>query len=228
MAHNLPQSLVAALTDRIADPKRRQFRTEGQDLGSFDNPEELFRLMDQDSPDGSSPFRDVVAQMNQWGQSMPTMHVIKTDGGLSVSSTNQDDLTLAAPASAQSVAALEALVGRSLPGDLMQMWGIGDGGWGPGYSYTIDHGAGLHSVEGCGKELEDLRRRGPGYTGEMEWPANLLPLTEGGRGMVSYDLDRGHIVTFDDYWYDRDIAIEEAFSVTHLTLAEYLQEWLES
>lgn len=228
MAHNLPQALVAALTARIADPQRRQFRREGQKLGSFDNPEELFRLMDEDSPEGSTPFRDVVAQMNQWGQPMPTMHVIKTDAGLSASSTNQDDITLAAPASEQSLAALEKLTGRPLPEDLRQMWGIADGGWGPGYSYTIGHGAGLHSVEGCGMELEDLRRRGPGYTAEMDWPANLLPLTDGGHGMVSYDLDTGRIVTFDDYWYDHDITIQEAFAVTHLTLAEFLQEWLES
>lgn len=228
MSNNLPEPLVLALQARIADPKRRQFRNQGQDLGSFDDPQELFRLMDAESPGGSSPFRDVVAQMNQWGQSMPTMHVIRTDGGLSASSTNQDDLTLAAQASARSLDGLERLIGRALPADLRRMWGIADGGWGPGYSYTTGHGAGLHSVDGCGKELEDLRRRGPGYTAEMEWPANLLPLTDGGRGMISYDLDSGHIVAFDDYWYDRDIAIEQAFSVTHLTLAEFLQEWLES
>lgn len=228
MTHILPEPLIAILKARIANPQRRQFRNQGQDLGSFDNPQELFRVMDEHDPAGSHPFRDVVAQMNQWGQTMPTMHVIKTDGGLSVSSTNQDDLKLAAPASAKLFAALERMIGRPLPADLVQMWGIADGGWGPGYSYTIGHGAGLHSVEGSGKELEDLRRRGPGYTGEMEWPGNLLPLTDGGRGMVSYDLDSGHIVAFDDYWYDHDITIQEAFAVTHLTLAEYLQEWLES
>lgn len=228
MSHNLPEPLVLALKARIADPQRRQFRNQGISLGSFDDPEELFRLMDQDSPEGSTPFRDVVAQMKEWGQLMPTMHVIKNEAGLCASSTNQDDLTLAAPTSEAAFNILERLIGRPLPADLRQMWGIADGGWGPGYSYTTDHGAGLHSVEGSGVELEDLRRRGPGYTGEMAWPGNLLPLTEGGAGMVSYDLDTGHIVKFDDYWYDRDIAIDEAFSVTHLTLAEYLQEWLES
>ncbi|UIP08141.1 hypothetical protein LY632_07025 [Erythrobacter sp. SDW2] len=46
-------------------------------------------------------------------------------------------------------------------------------------------------------------------------------------GMTSYDLDTGHIVTFDEHRYDHDIAIEEAFAVAHLSLAEFLLDWVE-
>lgn len=107
------------------------------------------------------------------------------------------------------------------------MWAIADGGWGPGVSFTTGHGPGLHSAAGARTELKDLRRRGPGYTPEMEWQASLLPLTDGGRGMVSYDLDTGHIVAFDDYWYDSGVTrIDDAFSVTHLSLGEWLEEWV--
>lgn len=226
----LPEPLVAALRERIADPARRHYRQPGERLGAFENAQDVARLMD-DSPFGNGDiFREMLGKMAEWGHANPTFHVTRgPHGEIAASTDDKDAYPLAAPANEADLRALEAAVGRPLPGDVRQMWAIADGGWGPGFSFTTDHGPGLHSASGARVELEDLRRRGPGYTAEMEWPANLLPLTDGGRGIVSYDLDTGHIVAFNDYWYDEDIAaIEDAFATTHLSLGEWLAEWLES
>lgn len=226
--HILPDPLVDAIRIRIADPARRHYRRPGASLGSFSSGSDVARLMDE-SPFGNGDiFRDMLGKMAEWGHPSPTFHVVRGEHGeISASTDDRDAYPLADPASAAELAALEATVGRPLPGDLNQMWGIADGGWGPGFSFTTGHGPGLHSADGAKKELEDLRRRGPGYTAEMAWPANLLPLTDGGGGMVSYDLDTGHIVAFDDHWYDHDIArIEDAFAVTHLSLGEWLEDWV--
>lgn len=228
--HTLPPQLVDAIRDRIADPLRRHYRNPGQSLGAFENAKDVANLMDE-SPFGNGDiFRDILGKMAEWGHPNPTFHVTRgPNGEIGASTEDRDAYPLAPPAGAADLRALEAAVGRELPDDLRQMWAIADGGWGPGVSYTTGHGPGLHSASGVLAELNDLRRRGPGYTGETEWPANLLPLSDGGRGMISYDLESGQIVAFNDYWYDEDIErIEDAFSVSHLSLGEWLAEWVES
>ena len=228
--HMLPATLVDRLSARIADPLRRHFRDRGERLGAFQYPQEVAQLMDESPLGNGDIFREMLAKMAEWGHSNPTFHVTRgPNGEIGASTDDKHAYALAPPATPADLRALEAAMGRELPSDLKQMWEIADGGWGPGFSFTTDRGPGLHSVSGARVELEDLRRRGPGYTGEMEWPAHLLPLTNGGRGMISYDLDTGHIVSFNDYWYDEGInSIEDAFPVTYLSLGEWLAEWLES
>lgn len=230
MKNNLPEPLVLAIRQRIADSSRRHFRAPGERLGAFTDPQAVAQLMD-DSPFGNGDiFREMVAKMAEWGHPQPTFYVTRgPQGEIGASTENKDAYQLAPPAPEADLDALAEALGRQLPADLRQMWMIADGGWGPGVSFTTGHGPGIHSASGARVELEDLRRRGPGYTGEMAWPDNLLPLTDAGGGMVSYDLDSGHIVTFNDYWFDEGIdTIEAAFAVTHLTLGEWLAEWLES
>ena len=225
----LPEAVIAALRERIADRSRRHFRRPGESLGAFEDPQDVARLMDEGPLGDGDVFRAMLDKMAEWGHSKPTFYVTRGERGeINASTEDADSYPLAGPATEVDLAVLEATVGRPLPRDLRQMWAIADGGWGPGYSFTNGHGPGLHSVIGAKTELEDLRRRGPGYTGEMDWPASLLPLTMHDVGMTSYDLDTGHIVTFDEHWYDHDIAIEEAFAVAHLSLAEFLLEWVES
>ncbi len=224
--NTLPPQLVAAIHTRIADPKARHYTPGGMPLGAVSDSGEVMRLLEQQTPGSADAFGLVLEQMKAWGQQMPAMHVHVREDGISASSDYPDTYPLAAPATDADFHPLEAAIDRPLPGDLLQMWEIADGGWGPGLSHTTGHGPGISSASGALANLEDLRRRGPGYTGEMAWPTNLLPLTDGERGMISYDLDNGWIVAFDDYWCDRGIAIEQAFTTTHGSLGEWLEEWL--
>ena len=119
------------------------------------------------------------------------------------------------------------MIGRPLSADLRAMYGIADGGWGPGIAFTLGHGRGFQSLQTVGETLADLRRRGPGYTGEAEWPAHLLPIADRG-GPISYNLDTGEIVAFNDYYYDDEQTIAEAFTVIHPNLETWLRAWLAS
>ena len=225
----LPDQLVTMLKERIADRRTRHFGGDSTLHGSSSNAEEIEAFMTQNLPptDGTTPdpFALIAQQMAAWGQQMPEMFLSSDAHGNRRASTDNPEYPLAPPASEDEMAALEGRIGRPLPEDLKQMFGIANGGWGPGYSYTTGHGPGLNSTEGVISELDDLERRGPGYTGEMAWPANLLPLTDN-VGPASYDLDTGEIVQWDDHWYDHDKTIDQAFAVSHPTLADFLQEWL--
>ena len=225
----LPSDLVSAIELRIADPVRRHDDFGGTPGETLTDPEEVFALFERNNPElGPTPFRDVVAQMREWGQQMPPMHVTRYDnGGLRTSSTDELVLPLARPAEAADVTRVEAMIGRTLPADLRALYAIADGGWGPGTAYTLGHGTGFQSLQTIAETLADLRRRGPGWTGEMEWPANLLPIADT-VGTVAYDLDTGEIVAFDDHWYDHDKTIEQGFSVAYPSLEAWLREWVAS
>ena len=226
----MPDTLLTAIRERIADPARRHFRAPGKRFAAFENAQDVARLMDHSPLGNGDMFRSMLGKMAEWGHPNPTFYVVQgPNGEISASTEDSDAYPLAGPASEADLDALERTIGRHIADDLRQMWGLADGGWGPGYSFTTGHGPGLHSALGALAELEDLRCRGPGYTGEMEWPEHLLPLTAIDVGMTSYDLDSGHIVTFDEHWYDHEIArIEDAFSIAYLSLGEFLLEWLES
>jgi hypothetical protein len=184
------------------------------------DPEQLAQLFEQESPGSSSAFRLVAEQMERWGQTMPPIHVTRHDSGsLGASSEDPTNCPLAPPATEAGFRQLEEKVGRAIPHDLRQLYAIADGGFGPGI------GPGLYSLERIGREYDDLRRRGPGYTGEADWPPHLLPLTDI-VGPVSYDLERGVIVAFNDYYHDDELTIEQAFSDLHPSLETWLKDWL--
>ncbi|MFC4295700.1 SMI1/KNR4 family protein [Novosphingobium tardum] len=224
----LPPALVAAISARIRDPGRRHDPLGGTPGGVVTDPEELIAMFGRLSPEAEGPFRGVVAQMAAWGQKMPPMHVTNyPDGTFGASSEDADALPLAAPASEADIATLERKIGRKLPADLRALYAIADGGWGPGTAYTQGRGSGFQSLEAVGNVLDDLRRRGPGYTGEHPWPAHLLPIADT-TGPVSYNLDTGEIVAFNDYYFDDGQTVEEAFTVLHPSLAAWLEEWVAS
>jgi hypothetical protein len=225
----LPSDLVSAIELRIADPVRRHDDFGGIPGEVLTEPEQVFALFEKNNPElGRTPFRDVVAQMNAWGQKMPPMHVTRyADGGIGTSSTDELAQPLARPATEEDVAKVEAMIGRKLPADLRALYAIADGGWGPGTAYTSDLGTGFQSLSAVASTLADLRRRGPGWTGEAPWPDHLLPIADT-TGPVSYNLDTGEIVAFNDYWYNDDLTIDQAFSVTHPTLEAWLREWVAS
>ncbi|GGD65546.1 hypothetical protein GCM10011411_27400 [Aurantiacibacter arachoides] len=226
---SLPPSLIAMIADRVADPRRRQFGGDRTQHGSTSDPAAIQGFMNEtrrdDGAGGPDPFDLIREQMASWGQAMPAMFLSSDAQGNRSASSSNPATPLAAPAGEADLAALEARVGRPLPDDLRQMFGIANGGWGPGYSHTEGHGPGLMSARGIIRELDDLERRGPGYTGEVAWPGSFVPLTDN-MGPAAYDLDTGQVWQWDEYWYDHDKTIDQAWSVSHASLADFLQDWL--
>lgn len=223
----LPADLIGAIQSRIADPVQRHDDLGGTAGETLTDPTEVFARLERENPElGSTPFRDCVDQLHAWGNPMPPMHFTSyPDGSLGASSTEESALPLAEPATAADIAKLETMIGRSIPADLRSLYAIADGGWGPGIAFTMGHGRGIQSLRTVRETLADLRRRGPGYTGEAEWPANLLPIADR-TGPISYDLDTGRIVAFNDYYYDDGQTIDQAFTVIHPSLETWLREWV--
>lgn len=225
----LPSDLVAKIEQRIADPVRRHDDLGGVPDGVLAEPSEVFARLELGNPElGTTPFRDVVAQMNLWGQSMPPMHFTRyANGSVGASSEDERAFPLAGPAIAADISRIEGLIARKLPADLRALYAIADGGWGPGLAYTGGLGRGFQSLDAVAATLEDLRRRGPGYTGEAKWPDNLLPIADT-TGPISYNLDTGKIVAFNDYYYDDGLTIEQAFTIIYPDLETWLREWVAS
>lgn len=222
MSKSLSPELISSIKLRIQDPRRRSAMSKGEPAGIVTDPDQLAQLFDVGDPGSPNPFRLVAEQMERWGQKMPPMYVTQhEDGSLGASSENPNNRSLALPATKADFKLLEEKVGRPLPHDLRQLYSIADGGFGPGI------GPGLYSLERIGQEYDDLCRRGPGYTGEADWPPHLLPLTDI-VGPVSYDLERGVIVAFNEYYYDDGLTIDKAFTDLHPSLEGWLTDWLDT
>jgi hypothetical protein len=222
MKRTLSDDLLARLSDRAADPARRSdaaARTASAiRIGVAASFAEAAAMIEAAAPGDlmAAGQAQMMRQMPAWG-TKPLYVERNPDGTFRASTDNPaDDLV---PVSEDDVAALEDTVGRQLPGELFQLYTIADGRFGPGL------GDGLSPLADVRKAWVDLRRRGPGYTGEAEWPEHLVPIAEL-MGPVSYDLDSGAIVGFDDYWYDHDKAIGDAFEQLAPDLATWLEEWL--
>ena len=114
--------------------------------------------------------------------------------------------------------ALERIVGQRIPDELMRLYTISDGGFGPGFN-------GLHSVQLIGSSCEDYRRRGPDYCGTVVYPQSFIPLaTE----MLDYnlDLDTGRIISSNQNWENDGLDQEDIYDIAFQSLAAMMEDWL--
>jgi hypothetical protein len=223
---SLPDELVAEITQRIQDPRLRHGHNAGTYVGTFSDPGEVSKQLGH-CADENSAWNNVVEQMKAWGQSMPPMHVLQGEGFASASTERPDQYPLAQPANEADIAALEGAVGRALPDDLRQLYGIANGGWGPGVGFTSGLGTGFYSTDRTVTEYDDLRRRGADFCNGVDWPARLVPIGDM-MGAVGYDLDTGEVVKFNEHYADEGLVPAKAFAVVAPDLATFLDAWLSS
>lgn len=94
------------------------------------------------------------------------------------------------PAASETVAAVEARFGCSLPPDLRQLhMEIADGGFGPG--------SGLAPINKIADRYLNLVAHPPGERGQT-WPADLLPFTLTGPGADCYNRQTSEITLWDE------------------------------
>jgi hypothetical protein len=214
----LPGDLLARLRERAGSPTRND-ADHGVPVGTYDDWFEAVAVMEAAVPGSATAFALGAENARANGWPMQPLHVFRhADGSLSASTTPAPT-TVPAAAGPEAWALVEAATGQRVPGDLRDLYGVADGGFGPGI------GGGLNPLARVVAEYEDLCRRGPGYTGEAPWPVSYLPICDI-TGPVSYDLATGAIVAFNDYWYDDDVAIEDAFTQIAPDLTAWLREWL--
>ena len=224
----LPNELIARLRERIAQPARRTDHSADR-AGAVELPINEIREKFEANAPGSSDGLDLMKQkMADWGFNLESMNFVDLGGGHLSAFSEDPNQPLAAPPGGDALDAAEATLQIELPEDLRSLYTLADGGFGPGL--------GLKTVQGVVASYQDMCRRGPDYTGEVEWPRHLLPLFDaamvpGLHGFdeartLSIDTQSGVIMTFNEDWDQDDLTPETAWSEVAPSLRELLERWL--
>ncbi len=125
------------------------------------------------------------------------------------------------PASAEDIAAAQAMLGFTLPDDLKQLYRqVANGGFGPS--------GGLAPLEEAAKRYRDLVANPPGERGQR-WPDHLLPINLSEPGVDCYDLKSGWIIFWDEESLadgPGDRVWKRSFRKEAESLGAWLEDWL--
>ena len=164
----IPDELLARIRMRAADPGKRTGAAEFEGAASAAMAGMGVRRM------SLGPFSAMM------GSGVP--------GQPAMSESQPEDEDLPAPADAETLASVEAELGFALPAGLRQLYGIADGGFGPG--------SGLLPVWSAVGEYREQTREPAGPQGQL-WPERLLPIVDTAPGYVCLDAGSGAVIRWD-------------------------------
>ena len=224
----LTTELIGRLRARISLPATRTDHSADR-AGAVELPMAEIRERFEANAPGSSAALDAMKQkMTEWGFNLETMNFADLGGGHLSAFSEDPNQPLAPPPGDERLDAAEAGMQVELPEEVRQLYILADGGFGPGL--------GLKPVNVLVGSYEDLRRRGPDYTGAIEWPRHFLPLFDAAmlpsaHGFdtaqnLSIDTESGVIMTFNEDWDQDDLTPEEAWSTVAPSLSALLEKWL--
>jgi hypothetical protein len=129
---------------------------------------------------------------------------------------------LSPPASREDIAIAESALGFPLPEDLKQLYmGIANGGFGPS--------VGILPLAELTDRYREIRSEPQGPGDEM-WPDHLLPVVPVDMGEACYDLETGNIICWDQEEFmdedSEDEAWDRSFKLWADSLADWLEKWL--
>jgi hypothetical protein len=120
----------------------------------------------------------------------------------------------------QELEEAERAIGRPLPGEVRQLYAIGDGGFGPG--------EGLMPLQEIVERYREMTGEAFGPLGQP-WPKRFLPLFEENPVLNCIDMDSGEMVAWDPEEIedeDSDQDWQRSFKVEHPSLAALMADWL--
>lgn len=116
----------------------------------------------------------------------------------------------------------EKRIGRPLPAELRQLYGIGDGGFGPG--------DGMFPLAELVERYSECIREPIGPAGQR-WPANLVPIFEQSPQLLCLDTDTGRMICWDPELIE-DVEMgedwEQSFVPEADSLGDLMEAWLAS
>lgn len=243
----LSDNLLHQLSERARDPRRRYESAAEDDMaeeltiGEVDNrtrewtedlvrraaeqsserlsQEELERRVKASMDQRQSILDRVLAQRSAWGHPPPTsLSFIQSEGHIGASTRPPGATALPPPADIEDWEFLQRTTALPIPPDLRQLYGIADGGFGPGFQ-------GLYSVRQIATNCLDLRRRGPDYCNSIGYPQSYLPIAESSL-TYHYDTETGLIISSNQNWANEDLDPEDILQVAFQSLAEMMESWL--
>ncbi|MCB2060521.1 MAG: SMI1/KNR4 family protein, partial [Novosphingobium sp.] len=203
------------------DPRRRTFTSA---IEADAQPLDFARLAEELERHGSPGAQGLLALAQQFGGLLDKFGggIAMGPGGPVRMGGEAQPLQLAAPPTAEALGLAEARIGRAIPQELRQLYAIGDGGFG--------HGRGLLPLAQLVKRYLEYTEEPFGPAGQ-EWPANLLPVFDEERVIVSLDLECGAIIVWNPEEIEDEDSEEDwqrSFRREYTSLAECMDAWLAS
>lgn len=189
---------------------------------------DIQKTFEDQAPGAGAGFDLMKEQMAAWGFNLESLN-FKDMGGGHLSAFSEDpNAALPPPPGDARLDEAEATMRLEIPEGVRQLYRLGDGGFGPGL--------GLCSLAALVGGYEDICRRGPDWTGQVEWPRHLLPIFNAVPlpsahgfdmpGIVAIDTIEGRLVTFNEDWQQDGVSVDAAWSDVAPSLGQFLEAWL--
>lgn len=224
----LSPDLLSRIQARIADPAGHNDHSTAR-MGAAPTPiADIRAKFDANAPGSGDGFDLMRDQMAAWGFTLDSMNFKDMGGGHLSAFSDDPNADLPPPPGDARLDEAEATMRLEIPEGIRQLYRFGDGGFGPGL--------GLFSLAALVGGYQDICRRGPDWTGRVEWPRHLLPVFNAVPlpsahgfdmpGIVSVDTIDGRLVTFNEDWVEDGISVDAAWSDVASNLTEFLESWL--
>ena len=217
----IPLDLFRRIADRANDPMRRTYMAGANanatpmDFGALTSD-----LQKHGAPGAQGLLGAFSKMQGLFGGTMPGFSMMGPGGVMSVGGMPGGPQPLAPPPGEPALAEAAKAIGRPLPEEILQLYAIGDGGFGPG--------EGLMPIAQLVDRYRDMTATPFGPLGQL-WPENLLPLFDENPALSCIDMDSGQIVAWDPEEIENEDSDEDwqrSFNVEHPSLAALMAEWL--
>jgi len=216
---DFPLDLFKRIADRANDPMRRTYMA-----GAAANARPLdFNALAADlqkhGAPGAQGLVGALGGLTKLMGGMPGMSLMGPGGLMSTGPSGPRPI--APPPSGEELDRAAEGLGRPLPGEVQQLYAIGDGGFGPG--------EGLLSLTELMSRYRDLTCEPYGPKGQ-DWPRNLLPLFEENPVLICLDLDSGAVVAWDPEELEDEVSDEDwqrCFKPEASSLIELMAKWVD-
>jgi hypothetical protein len=219
---DLPLDLFKRIAERANDPMRRTYMA---GVNATAQPLDFASLMADLQKHGAPGAQGLLGAFGKMqsmvGGLMGSMTMMGPDGPVSMGGAPQGSQPLAPPPSAEAIDQAGTAIGHPLPDEVLQLYAIGDGGFGPG--------EGQQPLDKLLARYREQTDQPYGPAGQ-DWPKKLLPLFDEDPVLSCIDMDSGQLVAWDPEEIedeDSDEDWQRSFKVEHPSLAVLMAEWLE-
>lgn len=218
---DIPLDLFQRIAERANDPMRRTYMA-----GAHANaqPLDFNALMDDLHKHGAPGAQGLLGAFGKmqslFGGKVPGFSMMGPGGMMTMGKMPTGPQQLSPAPSEQALIEAERAIGRPLPDEVLQLYAIGDGGFGPG--------EGLMPLSEVIDRYREMTREPYGPLGQA-WPKKLLPLFDENPVLSCIDMDSGEMVAWDPEEIedeDSDEDWQRSFKVEHPSLAAQMAEWL--
>lgn len=218
---DLPLDLFKRIADRANDPMRRTYMAGAEAKAQPLDLDGLTEDLRRHAPPQAQGLLGAFGKLQSFfGSKMPSFSMMGPEGVMSFGGSSPGPQPLSPPPDDRELDRAAVAIGRPIPGEVVQLYAIADGGFGPGN--------GLLPLSELVRRYDELTREPFGPLGQ-DWPKSLLPLFDEDPVLSCIDMESGEIVA----WDPEEIEDEESeadwqrsFKAESPSLAALFEQWL--